>query len=197
VKIVHIETIHSCGEFANSDDWKDKRDAIHEAVKKCDWPENTGKFTVNPVRKGNGVVPIKKEFVAELKAREWTLEGKANNHLGENLGDFDAVVIGPKGVVVTEWETGNISSSHRSMNKLTMLVTNKVIAAGVLIIPSRKLGRYLTDRIGNYEELAPYIKLWKAVPCESGVLEIVVIEQDDESADVPLIPKGTDGRAKG
>lgn len=197
MKIVKIETIHSCGGYANSEDWAEKRKAIHEAVKKCDWPAGSGKFTVNPTRKGNGVVPIKKEFIAELKRREWTIEGKAVTKDGRDLGEFDAVVIGGQGTVVTEWETGNISSSHRSMNKLSMLVKDKIISAGVLIIPARKLGKYLTDRIGNFEELEPYIPLWKAVPCESGVLEIVVIEHDDESPNAMLIPKGTDGRAKG
>ena len=83
------------------------------------------------------------------------------------------------------------------MNKLTMLVSDGVIAAGTLVVPSRKLYVYLTDRIGNYKELEPYLKLWKSVPCKSGVLEIVVIEQDAESLDVPRIPKMTAGRAKG
>jgi hypothetical protein len=99
-------------------------------------------------------------------------------------------------MIELKWETGNISSSHRSMNKLTMLVSNGIIAAGTLVIPSRKLYVYLTDRIGNYQELLPYLKLWKSVPCPSGVLEIVVIEQDAESKRVRKIPKGRDGRAK-
>ena len=153
MKIVKVETIHSCGEYAKSKDWAEKRNAIHEAVKKCDWPPNSGTFTVNPTRKGNGVVPIKKEFIAELKRRAWTIEGKAVTKGGKDLGEFDAVVIGNEGTVVTEWETGNVSSSHRSMNKLTMLVKDKVISAGVLIVPARTLGRYLTDRIGNFELL--------------------------------------------
>ncbi len=54
---------------------------------------------------------------------------------------------------------------------------------------------YLTDRIGNFAELEPYLDLWSAVPCENGVLEIVVVEHDAESFDVPRIEKGTDGRA--
>lgn len=83
------------------------------------------------------------------------------------------------------------------MNKLTMLVADGIIAAGTLIVPSRKLYFYLTDRIGNFKELEPYLKLWKSVPCKNGILEIVVIEHDAESADVPRIPKGTDGRANG
>jgi len=64
-------------------------------------------------------------------------------------------------------------------------------------VPSRKLDVYLTDRIGNYRELEPYLKLWKCEPCKKGVLEIVVIEHDAVSWDVPRIPKTTGGRALG
>ena len=72
-----------------------------------------------------------------------------------------------------------------------------VLAAGVLVVPSRKLYKFLTDRVGNFDELEPYLDLWRAVPCSRGVLEIVVVEQDAESTLVPRIPKGTDGRALG
>ncbi|MGD0913834.1 MAG: hypothetical protein ABR928_18205 [Terracidiphilus sp.] len=196
MKIVHVETVLSCGSYSGSTHWAETRAAIHEAAKKCDWPPGSGRFTINPVRKGNGVRPVKKEFVKELKRLEWTIEEPAKNLLDQRLGDFDAVIPGPEGFIVTEWETGNISSSHRSMNKLTMLVADGLIAAGVLVVPSRNLYLYLTDRIGNYRELEPYLKLWKSVPCKAGVLEIVVIEQDEESKDVRFIPKGTDGRSK-
>ena len=70
-----------------------------------------------------------------------------------------------------------------------------VLACGILVVPSRALYRFLTDRIGNFDELAPYLDLWKSIPCESGVLELVVIEHDATSTDVPRIPKGTSGRA--
>jgi Restriction endonuclease BamHI len=124
------------------------------------------------------------------------IEGRAKNEVGQDLGDFDAVIAGRAGPVIAEWETGNISSSHRSMNKITMLVSDGVVAAGVLVIPSRKLYEFLTDRIGNYRELEPYLKLWKSVPCKSGVVEIVVIEQDAESMKVSPIPKTAAGRSK-
>lgn len=96
-----------------------------------------------------------------------------------------------------EWETGNISSSHRSMNKMVMNLAHGLIAAGILVVPSKSFAKYLTDRVGNIDELERYFEMWKSVPCESGILEIVVIEHDAESFDVPRIPKGTDGRAKG
>ena len=54
---------------------------------------------------------------------------------------------------------------------------------------------FLTDRIGNVAELEPYFEFWAATPCKDGVLEIIVIEHDAESFDVPRIQKGTDGRS--
>jgi hypothetical protein len=201
MKIVHVETILSCGNYARSGHWRETCDAIHAAVRKCAWPPGSKSFTIYPQSgkkrgEGNGVVPIRSEFIKELRKLNWTIEGKAKNLLNQQLGDFDAVLPGPEGPIVVEWETGNISSSHRSMNKLTMLVTDGIIAAGVLVVPSRKLYVYLTDRIGNYQELEPYLKLWKSVPCREGVLEIVVIEQDAESKKVRKIPKTTAGRAE-
>jgi Restriction endonuclease BamHI len=137
VKIVHVETLLSCGSYAASAHWAKTRKSIHRAVKKCVWPPGSAKFTIYPEGgkkrgEGNGVVPIKTEFINQLRKQKWTLEGKAKNFLGQGLGDFDAVIVGPEGPIVVEWETENISSSHRSLNKLTMLVSDGVIAAGTL-----------------------------------------------------------------
>ena len=178
------------------------RRQIHRAVRSCEWPVGSGSFTIYPQSgkkrgEGNGVKPIRDRFVEDLQTQGWTIEGKAQNAMGEGLGGFDAVLPGPAGPVVVEWETGNISSSHRSMNKLTMLVSSGIIAAGTLVVPSRALYVYLTDRIGNINELKPYFDLWRSVPCRQGVLEIVVAEHDAISEQVPRIPKATDGRARG
>ena len=78
------------------------------------------------------------------------------------------------------------------MNKLTMLLSNGIIAAGTLVVPSRKLYVYLT--VVSALELEPYLELWKSVPCGTGVL-IVVIERI-RGLDVPSF-EGTAGRAKG
>ncbi|MNT71465.1 Type-2 restriction enzyme BamHI [compost metagenome] len=75
------------------------------------------------------------------------------------------------------------------------LVARKCVA-GVLVIPNMNLARYLTDRIGNIEEIRPYIPLWENLSVKEGVLELVVIEQDGESTHSPRIPKGRDGRAQ-
>jgi len=70
-----------------------------------------------------------------------------------------------------------------------------VFLGAVLVLPSRKLYPYLTDRIGNYEELEPYFDVWRAVRLEEGFLAVFVIEHDQVDSSVPTITKGTDGRA--
>lgn len=200
MKIVNVHTLVSCGAYSRSKHWSKTRAQIHAAVRTCSWPPGSEKFTIFPESgkrrgEGNGVVPIKNEFLSELKKRGWVIEGAAKNAVGQALGDFDAILPGPVGPIVAEWETGNISSSHRSMNKLTMLIADRMISAGTLVVPSRKLYVFLTDRIGNIQELEPYFKLWKSVPCKEGVLEIVVIEHDAVSRNVPKIPKMTAGRS--
>ena len=212
VKITQVVSLINCGTVAGSYSWRRERDLLHAAVQRVEWPVGTGKFTIHPESgkkrdEGNGVTPIKNGLLVELKAAGWQLESVAKNALGAGLGAFDAAKDTPDGPIVLEWETGNISSSHRSLNKMAMLLMSGGIAVGTLVVPSRALCKYLTDRIGNIAELEPYFTLWGsvAVPCkscgtrpvESGVLEIVVIEHDATSTKVPRIPKGTSGRAKG
>jgi len=196
LKIAHIETLLSCGNYAASDEWNETRGRIHEAVEAVDWPQNSGMFTINPVKHGNGVVPIKKVFVDRLRGQHWTTEEPI--HLTSELqpGNLDFMLSTEHGPIAIEWETGNISSSHRSMNKLALGLIQGVISAGIMIVASRKLYPYLTDRIGNFDELRPYLPFWKSIQCQSGVFEIVVFEQDAESTDVPRIPKGKDGNAR-
>lgn len=96
---------------------------------------------------------------------------------------------------VVEWETGNVSSSHRALNKMALLLLDGTITAGFLVVPTKKMYPYLTDRIGNFEELAPYFKLWKNVNIKRGYLEIIAIEHDGLDESAPVIPKGNDGNA--
>lgn len=94
-----------------------------------------------------------------------------------------------------EWETGNISSSHRAVNKMALGIIKDILIGGALILPTRKMYNYLTDRVGNFPELSPYFPLWKSLPVKEGLLAIIAIEHDSVSKTVERIPKGTDGRA--
>lgn len=195
MKIVREATLLSCGKYAASKEWKVTRASLYKAIGEVDWPRGSGKFTIYPEKDGNGVTPIKLGLMAHLKEHGWKLEEPLDIAILKKPGKLDAVLYTDYGPVALEWETGNISSSHRALNKMALGLHKGVLAAGILVVPSRALYKFLTDRIGNMDELDPYLDLWRAVPCENGVLEIVAIEQDAESTKVPRIPKGTDGRA--
>lgn len=202
MKITHVETLISCGPFSESAEWVEIRDGLHRAVQAVDWPPGSGTFTIYPQSgkkrdEGNGVTPIKNNCIEELKRQGWKKEVALKVTEGiPRPGNLDAVFEADGGTVCMEWETGNVSSSHRALNKMAVGLIGKYLVGAVLVIPSRKLYKYLTDRIGNYSEIEPYLKLWQSIPCENGVFEIIVIEQDAESLNVPRIPKATDGRSK-
>ncbi len=184
----------------------------------------------------NGVVPIKEQFLANLKKAGWQPEkpvglergsvalrtahekanvllkeypGKSDFRLGdqgwgeifhEKVGDFDFFTELNGGMrCVIEWETGNISSSHRSMNKLCLVMLAGLIDIGVVILPSRLLYAHLTDRIGNWMELSPYLPLWHYIGqgMERALLAVTVVEHDELTDDpaVPFITQGSDGRS--
>lgn len=200
MKIVQIETLISAGDFANSEEWGRIRLGLHESVAATDWPPGSGTFTIYPQSgkrrgEGNGVKPIKNECIRRLLALGWKTEEPLAVASNLQPGDLDAVYYSTAGPVAMEWETGNVSSSHRALNKMAIGLMQGLLVGASLVLPSRKLYKWLTDRIGNYPEIAPYLDLWRAVPVKNGVLEIIVIEQDAESLDVPRIPKGTDGRS--
>ena len=110
-------------------------------------------------------------------------------------GPVDAVFnIDGYGDFALEWETGNVSSSHRALNKIALGLISNTLIGGILIVPSRKLYYHLTDRIGNFSEIEPYFPVWQKLQL-NGVLVVVEVEYDDLSESVPKIPKGTDGRA--
>jgi hypothetical protein len=201
VKIVREETLLHCGNFAESAEWARARKKLHAAITDVQWPPKSGKFTIYPESgkkrgKGNGVKPIKAGLMLDLQKHGWKLEQIVQFGGKRNPGKFDALFDTSTGPIVLEWETGNISSSHRSLNKMALGIMRGKIAAGILIVPSTVFAQYLTDRIGNIRELEPYFEFWQATPCKhGGVLEIAVIEHDATSAKVPRITKMTDGRA--
>ncbi len=202
MKIVREETLISCGKYAASSEWKKTRESLYKTIREVDWPPGSGKFMIYPEfgkrrGEGNGVKPIKLGLMGELKEQGWKLEEPLDIAILKKPGKLDAVLYTDYGAVALEWETGNISSSHRALNKMALGLLKGVLACGVLVVPSRELYKYLTDRIGNMAELEPYFDLWSSIPCEQGVLEIVAIEHDATSTDVPRIPKGTSGRALG
>jgi hypothetical protein len=200
LKIVHIETLISNGEYAQSKEWKLFLTGINAEISQVDWPHGSGKFTIYPESgkkrgEGNGVKPIKDSFVRRLLLQGWEAEKPLDIATNKKPGNLDLLLNLNGKKIAIEWETGNISSTHRALNKMALGLIKEALYAGILILPSRKLYKFLTDRIGNFDEIQPYTDLYKALQIKEGVLIIVVIEHDEESFDVDRIPKGTDGRS--
>lgn len=198
MKVLRTEILVSSGVFPSSAEFRSIQDDIITSIEKVEWPTGSGSFTINPVDKGNGVKPIKEHCMSHLRSCGWHIEHKMRIVASAKPGKVDAMIDVPDGRgFVLEWETGNISSSHRALNKIAVGMLDGCLAGGCLIVPSRSLYRYLTDRIGNYQELEPYFPLWRSLSSHisNGVLMVVEVEYDSKSDEVPFISKGTDGRA--
>ncbi|MEI8241963.1 MAG: hypothetical protein WCI17_01725 [bacterium] len=201
MKIVRTDILLDAGAVSKSTEWINHYDEICKAIKAIDWPPGSGTFTLydEPGKKrgmGNGVTPIKTACMSRLRDEfGWELETGINVGTVKLKGGVDATCPMAGRLLALEWETGNISSSHRALNKMCLGMIKGTLIGGVLILPTRKMYRYLTDRVGNIDEVEPYYPLWSAIPITKGILAVIVIEHDAASRDVPRIPKGTDGRA--
>lgn len=196
MKILQIKYLIRKGRFSTSESMGQIIDEIKEAIDSVKWPTGSDRFTLYPEKQRNGVKPIKEGCMELLHQRGWSLERKV--HLGSRIkpGKIDAIKGLPDGrFFALEWETGNISSSHRALNKIAIGLLDGILASGILVLPSRAMYKWLTDRIGNYEEIMPYFPIWESLPIKDGTLAVIEVEHDELSSSVPIIPKGTDGRA--
>lgn len=217
------------GDVLSSADWKSLHESYVRSIVSIDFPEGTGSLTLKRRAKGaggqwqrNGVNYLKSRFINHITEEEgWQAEGLVDLASDRNqpqiqlyptrelyhepvtsdFGGFDFVSKGEEGHrIAIEWETGNISSSHRSMNKLALALANGALEIGVLIVPSRSLYQHLTDRIGNIGELSGYLPMWESLKytVNRGLLAITVVEHDALTDEVafPYLPLGNDGRAK-
>ncbi|MGD0586789.1 MAG: hypothetical protein ABSA86_13635, partial [Oryzomonas sp.] len=198
------------GGVASSPDWEKIHESYVRSIESIDFPKGKGflklrRKTKKPdgKYKRNGVGYLKQRFLDHLiKVEHWRAEGGFKIEKSEiqtvvslypslesyrepitsMFGDFDFVTTTPSGLhVAIEWETGNISSSHRSMNKLAIALETGEIQVGVLIVPSRDLYDHLTDRIGNIKELSGYLIMWQklGLHVHKGLLVISVVEHDE------------------
>lgn len=186
---LRVATLQTHEPVASSAEWRTALNQIDAAITAIVWPEGSDSFSINPVKQGNGVKPIKDAFVLSLRSNGWAGEQRSI----PNGGKVDSALTTRLGIVAVEWETGNISSSHRSLNRLALGLLAGSIAGGVLVLPSRALYRYLTDRVGNFQELEPYFDIYRRLPIADGVLTVIEVEHDAEDDAVPLIRRGLDG----
>lgn len=200
MRFVELVLLINRGSFSRSPVWNRIISNLRESIEAVEWPKGSGKFilfddTGRGRGEANGVVPIKNMFQSNLEKQGWQLEKKLDIATYRSPGKIDAILRVDSKYFAVEWETGNISSSHRALNKMAIGLLKNQLIGGILVLPTRKMYRYLTDRVGNFAELEPYLALWKSLSVEEGVLGIIKVEHDNVSRDVPRIPKGTNGRA--
>jgi hypothetical protein len=217
------------GDLMSSTDWQRVHASYVASIASIDFPEGSGRLKLRQKFRRpdsqwerNGVKYLRNRFVDHItQVQGWKPEGVVSlsrdrdqppirlfpsgkayrEPITSNFGGFDLVTHAPNGTrVAIEWETGNISSSHRSMNKLAIALRNEIIEVGVLIVPSRDTYEHLTDRIGNISELSGYLAMWEELKSsvKRGLLAISVVEHDELTTDTsfPYLPAGNDGRAK-
>jgi hypothetical protein len=201
MKLVHTEILVDQGGLTISPIWKRAEGEIVASIEAVKWPLGSDGFTLfleegKKPHHQNGVVEIKHMFIGKLADKEWGKETPFDPTADVSPGDFDASKEIDGRSFCVEWETGNVSSSHRSLNKMALGLTYGIIAGGILVVPTRAMYRNLTDRIGNYEELRSYFPLWRRKEgIDEGILAIFAVEHDGVSPNVPRIGKGTNGRA--
>jgi hypothetical protein len=217
------------GSIVQSPDWISVHESYVRAINSIDYPIGSGTLTLRQKRRlpngqwqRNGVGFLRKRFLDfMINSENWQCEGSVAlardrdqtplllypsmesycEPITSDFGEFDFMTTTEHGTrIAIEWETGNISSSHRSMNKLAIALSNEIINIGVLIIPSRALYKHLTDRIGNIGELSGYLAMWADLSSAvtRGLLAITVVEHDNSTSDqdLPYLSVGIDGRSR-
>lgn len=225
MKLLRTIIVFDQGGLASSSSWARSYESYANAIRCLDHPVGSGRLTLRRIstdkKSRNGVTYLKNRFVEFMNTDDWLTEmpvylksGHDNPTLksypnledyvepvGASFGGFDFTSIAKDGTrVALEWETGNISSSHRSLNKLALALANEDIQIGVLIVPSRDMYSHMTDRIGNISELSPYLSFWHRTRhiVKKGLLAISVVEHDELTTDEshPYLKVGIDGRAR-
>jgi len=217
------------GGVLSEKDWRIFHESYLKCIESIDHPSGSGSLKLRKKLKRpdgqwqrNGVNYLKHRFLNHMQTDEgWIPEGQVDlsadreqpslslypslepyrEPITSSFGGFDFVTEGDDGSkVAIEWETGNISSSHRSMNKLVIALKSGILDIGVLIVPSRALYEHLTDRIGNISELSGYLAMWADAgeTVDRGLLAVTVVEHDELTEDPAFsyLPRGNDGRAK-
>ncbi len=141
MKILRIEYLIRKGPFSTSAEFEQLLGEIKDSIQAVAWPPGSDSFVINPVKQANGVKPIKNGCMEHLYGQGWRHEKRMKITADVEPGPVDAVktVSGGREFVL-EWETGNISSSHRALNKVAVglldfpVWKNLQIDEGVLLV---------------------------------------------------------------
>ena len=90
MKINNENLFISNGEFSQSDEFNQILEELRIAIASVTWGSEES-FIVNPTKKGNGVVPIKSNFIETLESFGWVAEKRMSFADGMNPGPVDVI----------------------------------------------------------------------------------------------------------
>lgn len=159
----------------------------------------------NSKKHANSVTPIKAGLVnllhdsygwkkeKQLKSLSGDLEQRERKKgVGGGIDVYKEFVQGQFSFNVgLEFETGNVASVHRSLNKMALGVDSHELDLMVLVLPVYNLSYFLTDRSANYEEIEAYFKLYENRPFIA-----FGFEAEKYGPQFEIFEKGNDGNHK-
>jgi Restriction endonuclease BamHI len=74
LKLTEIRYLVDAGPLTETVAWSRVEADLREAIAGVVWPPGNDRFVINPIIDGNGVVPIKRQFAANIAALGWKLE---------------------------------------------------------------------------------------------------------------------------
>lgn len=165
--------------------------AYNEVIEAIEGDTTQGKLFIinNSKRHINGVRPVKHHIIDSLSNNfGWSTEHKLyflsqDMHKG---GPIDAYKVFGNGDIKAglEFETGYVGSVHRSINKMMIGIDTGNLNLCFLVLPTKNMSQWLTDRCANYEEIKPYLMLWNSKP-----LIVLAFEADGYDPNAPILPK--------
>jgi hypothetical protein len=183
---------------AESEPWfRQVCEEIQTAISLVACPPGADKFNIQP-SEGNGIIPIKAAVLGCLIQRlGWRQETAPPTPSAE----WDGCPAGAVKVVVetgqrfaVRWETGGVAYCHQAFNTLVLEILHGELAGGALILPSKKLHRFLRDWTCSFDKLQPFFPVWaKVAHGESCVLSVFEVEHDAEDGHLPLIDQSLEG----
>ena len=128
--------------YGSSPEWQTRYEEICTAIQTTEWPAGSGSFVLHAERKSNGVVPIKQSCMTGLRSAGWNLETRFATSASRTPGPIDATYTENDGkLLCLEWETGNVFSSHRALNKMASgLMQSEKHNSNIIVEPKAKIG---------------------------------------------------------
>jgi hypothetical protein len=114
LNLTEIQHLVDAGPFTETDAWSTVEADLREAIAGVVWPPDNDRFVINPVIDGNGIVPIKRQFAANIATLGWKLGEQfprfSDEEVKKRRRDLE-VGFGYLGVAIVEYDRTSLEVS--------------------------------------------------------------------------------------